>query len=377
LIPFATLGREHAEAASELREAFDRVLRSSAFVLGAEVSRFEEAWACKCGVSECVGVSSGTAALEITMRAAGIGRGDEVIVPAHTYVATALAVIRAGAVPVLCDVEDGTGLMDVDAATAAVGPRTAAILVVHLYGQLCDMPAFERLAARHGLALLEDAAQAHGAGGYGRRAGAFGRAAGFSFYPSKNLGALGDAGAICTDDAELARNARRIRNLGQERKGDHLVPGVNERLDGLQAAFLNVKLSGLDAANAARRRHALTYRGALEGRVRLLEERPETPCVFHLFPVRVPERHTVAATLRAAGVETGVHYSPPLHRQPALRGLTVESGELPNAEAWAREELSLPMSPRLRRAEIEVAARECAAAVEIAALERKLELEPV
>jgi dTDP-4-amino-4,6-dideoxygalactose transaminase len=155
------------------------------------------------------------------------------------------------------------------------------------------------------------------------------------------------------------------------------VPGVNERLDGLQAAFLNVKLSGLDAANAARRRHALTYRGALEGRVRLLEERPETPCVFHLFPVRVPERHTVAATLRAAGVETGVHYSPPLHRQPALRGLTVESGELPNAEAWAREELSLPMSPRLRRAEIEVAARECAAAVEIAALERKLELEPV
>lgn len=375
-IPFATLGREHAELACELREAFERVLRSSAFVLGEEVSRFEQAWARACGVSECVGVSSGTAALEIAMRAAGIGRGDEVIIPAHTYVATALAVIRAGAVPVLCDVEDGTGLMDVDAAAAAVGQRTAGILVVHLYGQLCDMPAFERLAASHGLALLEDAAQAHGATGYGRRAGGFGLAAGFSFYPSKNLGALGDAGAICTNNADVAMNARRIRNLGQERKGDHLVPGGNERLDGLQAAFLNVKLSGLDAANAARQRHALTYRAVLDGRVRLLEQRAERSCVFHLFPVRVRDRDAVARAMRAAGVASGVHYSRPVHHQPALRGLTVASGELTHAEAWAREELSLPMSPGLRRAEIEAAARECASAVETVALERRLELEP-
>ena len=296
-IAFATLEREHAELAHELHDAFDRVLRRSGFILGEEVGRFEEAWAQTCGVSECVGVGSGTAALAIALQAAGIRRGDEVIVPAHTYIASALGVLHAGAVPVLCDVEDGTGLLDVDAAAAAIGPRTAAILVVHLHGQLCDMPSFERLAARHGLALLEDAAQAHGAEGYGRRAGAFGMAAAFSFYPSKNLGALGDAGAICTDDTDLAMSARCIRNLGQQRKGEHVVPGVNERLDGLQAAFLNVKLKGLDAANAARRRHAMTYRTVLQGRVGLLEERPATPCVYHLFPVRVPERDAVATSM--------------------------------------------------------------------------------
>jgi dTDP-3-amino-3,4,6-trideoxy-alpha-D-glucose transaminase len=375
-VSFGTLEREHAALAQELHDAFDRVLRRSGFILGEEVSRFEHAWARTCGVSECVGVGSGTAALAIALRAAGIHRGEEVIVPAHTYIASALAVLHAGAVPVLCDVEDGTGLLDPNAAAAAIGPRTAAILVVHLHGQLCDMPSFERLAARHGLALLEDAAQAHGAEGYGRRAGAFGLAAGFSFYPSKNLGALGDAGAICTSDAELASRARQIRNLGQRRKGEHLLPGVNERLDGLQAAFLNVKLPTLDAANAARRRHAQTYRRLLEGRVRLLDERPATPCVYHLFPVRVSEREAVAARMRAAGVASGVHYSPAVHRQPALDGLTVEAGDLTNAEAWAREELSLPMSPHLRRAEVEVAARECAAAVEVMSLERKLELEP-
>jgi dTDP-4-amino-4,6-dideoxygalactose transaminase len=327
-------------------------------------------------VSECVGVGSGTAALAIALRAAGIGRGDEVIVPAHTYIASALAILHAGAIPVLCDVEDGTGHLDPGAAAAAVGPRTAAILVVHLYGQLCAMPAFERLAATHGLALIEDAAQAHGASGYCRRAGAFGLAAGFSFYPSKNLGALGDAGAICTDDPGLARRARRIRNLGQRRKGEHLVPGVNERLDGLQAAFLSVKLRLLESANAARRRHARAYRTALEGKVALLEERPATPCVYHLFPVRVPERDAVAAHMHASGVATGVHYPVPLHRQPALRGLTVDGGDLDNATAWAREELSLPMSPQLKCAEVEAAAQACAAAAEVVSLERKLELEP-
>jgi dTDP-3-amino-3,4,6-trideoxy-alpha-D-glucose transaminase len=375
-VPFATLDREHAELASELHEAFDRVLHRSGFVLGEEVDRFERAWAHSCGVSECVGVGSGTAALAIALQAAGIARGDEVIVPAHTYIASALALLHAGAIPVLCDVEDGTGLLDPDAAAAAVGPRTAAILVVHLYGQLCAMPAFERLAERHGLALIEDAAQAHGAEGYGRRAGAFGLAAGFSFYPSKNLGALGDAGAICTDDPELARRARQIRNLGQRRKGEHLVPGVNERLDGLQAAFLNVKLRLLDSANAARRRHARAYRRALEGCVALLEERPATPCVYHLFPVRVPERDAVAAYMRDSGIATGVHYPVPLQRQPALRGLTVDCGDLDTATAWAREELSLPMSPQLRCAEVEAAAHACAAAVTVTSLERKLELEP-
>jgi dTDP-3-amino-3,4,6-trideoxy-alpha-D-glucose transaminase len=375
-VPFATLDREHAELAHDLHEAFDRVLHRSGFVLGAEVERFERAWAAACGVSECVGVGSGTAALAIALQAAGIGRGDEVIVPAHTYIASALAVLHAGAIPVLCDVEEGTGHLDADVAGAAVGPRTAAILPVHLYGQLCDMPALGRLAKRHGLALVEDAAQAHGAEGYGRRAGSFGLAAGFSFYPSKNLGALGDAGAICTDDPDLAQRARRIRNLGQRRKGEHLVPGVNERLDGLQAAFLSVKLRLLEGANAARRRHARTYRTALDGHVTLLEERPATPCVYHLFPVRVAERDAVAAYLRDSRVATGLHYPLPLHRQPALRGRTVAEGDLEHATAWAREELSLPISPQLRCAEVEAAADACAAAVEVVSLERKLALEP-
>ena len=363
-VPFATLDREHAEVADELLEAFERVVRRSSFILGDEVERFEETWAAACSTTDCVGVASGTAALSISLRAAGIGAGDEVIVPAHTYIASALAVLHAGAVPVLCDVEDATGLLDVDAAAAAIGPRTAALLTVHLYGQLCDMPAFQRLAARHGLALFEDAAQAHGAVCDGRRAGSFGRAGAFSFYPSKNLGALGDGGAICTNDAEVAARARRIRDLGQQRKGDHVVLGFNERLDGMQAAFLTVKVRGLEAANAMRRRHAATYRAVLEGRVRLLEERPSTPCVYHLFPARVPERAAVAARLRAAGVATGVHYPLPLHEQPALRGHTRVSGDLRRATTWTREELSLPMSPGLTPAEVEYAARACAAAAD-------------
>jgi dTDP-3-amino-3,4,6-trideoxy-alpha-D-glucose transaminase len=358
---FAALAREHAEMADELRAAFDRVVNASAFILGEEVERFEAAWASACGTAHCVGTASGTSALTLLLRAAGIGRGDEVIVPAHTFIATALAVIHAGAVPVLCDVEPSTGLMDVIAAEAAVGPDTAAIMPVHLYGQLCDMGALNALADRHGLALIEDAAQAHGATFGGRPAGGFGAGAAFSFYPSKNLGALGDAGAICTDDADLAESARRLRNLGQLRKGEHLALGVNERLDGLQAALLQVKLGRLEAANGRRREHAARYREALGGCVELLEERPATPCVYHLFPVRVPRRDVVADRLRRSGIQVGVHYSPALHHQPALRDMAVPGGDLAVAEAWAAQELSLPMAPDLRPAEIERVAAVCAA----------------
>src|SRR4051812_3031105 len=273
-VPFVALGREHAVIADELRSAFDRVVGASAFILGEEVERFEEAWASTCGTAHCVGMASGTAALTVLLRAAGIGRGDEVIVPAHTFIATVLAVIHAGAAPVLCDVERATGLIDADAAAAAVGPRTAAIVPVHLYGQLCDMRALTTLATRHGLALAEDAAQAHGAAFEGSPAGGFGAGAAYSFYPSKNLGALGDGGAICTNDGELAEGARRLRNLGQKTKGEHVAVGVNERLDGLQAAFLRVKLRRLRAANDKRRAHAARYRDALGGHVELLAERP-------------------------------------------------------------------------------------------------------
>jgi dTDP-3-amino-3,4,6-trideoxy-alpha-D-glucose transaminase len=372
-VPFAALDREHAELADELLAAFERVVSRSSFVLGEEVERFETAWAAACGTTECVGAASGTAALTLLLRAAGIGRGDEVIVPAHTYIATALAVVHAGAIPVLCDVEEGTGLMDADSAAAVIGPRTAAILPVHLYGQHCDMPAIVRLAERHSLALFEDAAQAHGAKHDGRPAGGFGTGAAFSFYPSKNLGALGDGGAICTNDSVVAERARRLRNLGQRAKGEHVVAGANERLDGLQAAFLNAKLGRLDACNAARRRHAELYRGLLEGRVRLLEERAASPCVYHLFPVRLAERDAVAARMRAQGVDTGVHYPLPLHRQPALRGAVVARDDLSRAEAWAREELSLPMSPMLRQDEIVRAVQTFAWAVTTAGRDGEVE----
>jgi dTDP-3-amino-3,4,6-trideoxy-alpha-D-glucose transaminase len=362
-VPFAALDREHAELADQLRAAFERVVSRSSFVLGEEVERFETAWAAACGTTECVGAASGTAALTLLLRAAGIGRGDEVIVPAHTYIATALAVVHAGAIPVLCDVEEGTGLLDADSAAAVIGPRTAAILPVHLYGQHCDMPAIVRLAERHSLALFEDAAQAHGAKHDGRPAGGLGTGAAFSFYPSKNLGALGDGGAICTNDTVVAERARRLRNLGQRAKGEHIVAGANERLDGLQAAFLNAKLGRLDACNAARRRHAALYRRLLDGGVRLLEERAVSPCVYHLFPVRLAERDAVAARMQAQGVDTGLHYPLPLHRQPALRGAVVAREDLSRAEAWAREELSLPMSPMLRQDEIVRAAQTFAWAV--------------
>lgn len=362
-VPFVALDREHDAIAAQLRSAFDRVVRRSAFILGDEVSRFEAAWAETCATAHCVGVASGTAALTLLLRAAGIGRGDEVIVPAHTYIASALGVIHAGALPVLCDVEDGTGLLDPAAAATAVTSRTAAVLAVHLYGQVCDMPTLGRLASRHGLMLLEDAAQAHGATWEGRPAGSLGDGAAFSFYPSKNLGALGDGGAICTDDAGLAERARRLRDLGQRRKGEHVELGVNERLDGVQAALLSVKLDHLHEGNRARRRRAATYRERLAGHVGLLDERASSPCVYHLFPVRVPSREAVAEQLRSAGIGTGVHYSPALHWQPVLQGHIRAPYSLPRAEAWAAQELSLPMSPALRDTEIERAAQACLAAV--------------
>jgi dTDP-3-amino-3,4,6-trideoxy-alpha-D-glucose transaminase len=363
-VPFVSLERDHAAIAAGLHAAFDRVVRTSAFILGEEVERFEREWAAACRTRHCVGVASGTAALTLMLQAAGVRPGDEVIVPGHTYIASALGVLHAGGVPVLCDVDAGTGLLDPEAVEDAIGPRTTAILAVHLYGQICDMGALGRVARRYGLALFEDAAQAHGARWRRRRAGGLGDGAAFSFYPSKNLGALGDGGAICTNDAGLAERVRHLRNLGQRRKGEHVVVGVNERLDGLQAALLGEKLPGLDAANRARRRHAAAYGLRLEGRVRLLAQRSETPCVYHLYPIRVAHRDAVAERLWAAGVETGVHYWPALHEQPALQGRVVVAHPLVRAHAWAAEELSLPMSPTLQNDEVHRAADACIAAVD-------------
>jgi dTDP-4-amino-4,6-dideoxygalactose transaminase len=364
-VPFVDLRRHHAAIAGELRSAFERVLGSSAFVLGEEVAAFEDEFAAYCGTRHCVGVASGTAALTLALMAAGIGHGDEVIVPGHTFIASALAIAHAGAEPVFCDVDEGTGLLDAASAAGAVSARTAAIVAVHLYGQVCDLDAIGEVARRHGLFVLEDAAQAHGATHRGQRAGSLGAAAAFSFYPSKNLGALGDGGAICTDDPELARRARRLGNLGQRSKGEHVELGFNERLDGLQAALLRVKLRYLDAGNAARRRHAAAYADALDGHLRILEERAETPCNYHLFPVRLPERDGAAAFLAGAGVGTAVHYTPAAFEHPAWAGrLAPQRVALDESRAWARDELSLPMFPELKRAEVDRVVSACEAWLE-------------
>jgi dTDP-3-amino-3,4,6-trideoxy-alpha-D-glucose transaminase len=353
-VRFIDLAREHEPFADELRAAFDRVLGASAFILGDEVAAFEADFAAYCGVEHCVGVGSGTAALSLALTAAGIGRGDEVIVPAHTFVASALGVIHAGATPVFCDVDEGTGLLDVDSAAALITSRTVALLPVHLYGQACEMDRINALAARHGLLVLEDAAQAHGATYRMARAGSLGNAAAFSFYPSKNLGALGDGGAICTDDGVIAERARRLRHLGQRRKGEHVDIGYNERLDGLQAALLRVKLRRLDDANAARRAHADAFGAGLLSPLRGLVERPDTPCIFHLFPIRTPYRDEAIRFFAERGIDTGTHYTPAAHEHPFWRDVIEPPRiELSAAEAWAREELSLPMFPTLEPDEVQ------------------------
>jgi dTDP-3-amino-3,4,6-trideoxy-alpha-D-glucose transaminase len=364
-VPFVDLGRQHQPIARELRAAFERVLGASSYILGEEVAGFEAEFAAYCGTRHCVGVASGTAALTIAALASGIRPGDEVIVPAHTFIASALGLAHAGAVPVFCDVHPRTGLIDPAAAESAIGGRTAAILAVHLYGQMCDMDALADLARRHSLLLLEDAAQAHGARYRDGRAGSFGAAAAFSFYPSKNLGALGDGGAVCTDDDRVAEQARRFRHLGQLAKGDHDVLGFNERLDGLQAAFLRAKLPHLDGWNATRRARAAQYREALGARLRLVEERDESPSVFHLFPIRADDRDGLAERLWARGIATGVHYAPEVPAQPPFAA-GFRPGEYPEAAAWAREELSLPMFESLSAAEV---ARVCAVTSEIVASE--------
>ena len=244
-----------------------------------------------------------------------------------------------------------------------MGPRTAAVLAVHLYGQACDMAAIEAFAKPRGLLVFEDAAQAHGARYRGQRVGSLGTASAFSFYPTKNLGALGDGGAVCTQDDVIAARIRRLRNLGQRAKGEHVELGYNERLDGLQAALLRVKLQHLDEWNQARRAHAARYRELLPSDAQLLREREDSPCIFHLFPARFDDREAVATTLRAHRIESAVHYAPAVHAHKAWTGSRLRHGDLPNSDAWAAEELSLPMHPDLRPEEIERVAEAVHAAI--------------
>jgi dTDP-4-amino-4,6-dideoxygalactose transaminase len=352
-IPFLDLDRLHADLREPLDLAWKTVLGHGRFVNGPEVAAFEAAYARYCDARGCVGVGNGTDALELILAGLGIGPGDEVIVPTNTFVATAEAVVTAGARPRFVDVLPDTLLIDPDAVEAALGPRTAAVMVVHLFGQMADMQALSALADRHGIALIEDAAQAHGARFAGRRAGSWGVAGAFSFYPGKNLGALGDGGAVVSDDPALVDRIRRLADHGRSDTDRyvHELAGRNSRLDTLQAAVLHVKLGALDATNRARAATVARYREALPPWCTLLAVHPDAEPVFHHAVVQVPDRAAAGRALDAAGIGWGVHYPVPCHRQPPYAAFAGDP--LPVAEAAAERILSLPVSPTMTAEQVD------------------------
>jgi dTDP-3-amino-3,4,6-trideoxy-alpha-D-glucose transaminase len=353
-IPFVDLVPAQAEVAGELETALSRTLASGRYLLGPELERFEAEFADYCEARHCVGVGSGLSAIELALRAAGVGPGDEVVVPAYTFVATWLAVSRAGAEPVPVDVEEATYNLDPEQVRAALTDRTAAIVPVHLRGEPADMDAVTAIARANGLLVVEDAAQAHGARYRERRVGGIGDAGAFSFYPSKNLGALGDGGAIVTDDDELAAKARMLRNYGMKTKYEIEMAGVNSRLAEIQAAALSVKLRHLDRWNAERAELAKAYRSHLGASPELTLPEPsaESEPVWHLFAVGLDEREARARELASRGVETLVHYPLLPHESPPYRDLGW-IGRLPVAERLASRELSLPLYPGLGAAAVE------------------------
>lgn len=351
MLPFNTLKPLYDALADEINAAAARALASGWYILGPEVEAFEAEFAAWNGVDYAVGVANGTDAIELALRAAGVGAGDEVITVAHTAVATICAIERAGARPVMVDIDPQTYTLDPAAAAAAITPRTRAIIPVHLYGHTADLDALGDLCQRHGLLLIEDCAQAHGALWRGRKAGTVGHLGTFSFYPTKNLGALGDGGAVITRDAALADRLRRLRNYGQTQRYHHDERGVNSRLDELQAAILRVKLAHLDAHNAERRRLAAVYSAALTG-VTLPIERPEAQHVYHLYVVRHPQRDALMAHLKARDIGTLIHYPIPNHLQAGYRDLGYAVGSLPHTERAAAEIVSLPLYIGLTDADV-------------------------
>ena len=354
-VAFLDIEAAYRELAAELDDAGRRVMASGWYILGKEVSAFEEEFAAYCGVRHCIGVGNGLDALHLILRALGIGPGDEVIVPSNTYIATWLAVSYAGATPVPVEPDMATFNLDPKLLEAAITPKTRAILPVHLYGQPADMDAINGIARRHGLKVIEDAAQAHGARYRGVRVGNLGDAAGFSFYPGKNLGALGDGGAITTNDDDLAERVRMLRNYGSKVKYRNELAGFNSRLDEIQAALLRVKLARLDEWNDRRRMVAATYHESLAGTGLVLPFVPEwAEPVWHLFVVRCPDRDAVTARLDQYGIGWLVHYPIPPHLQGAYRDLDYGEGLFPVAERMAREVLSLPIGPHLAPEQLEL-----------------------
>jgi dTDP-4-amino-4,6-dideoxygalactose transaminase len=354
-VPFLDISGGNAEVADEVRAGWEVLLGNGQFVGGEAVTRFESEWAAYCGTDYAVGVANGTDALHLVLRGLGIGPGDEVIVPANTFVATAEAIVLAGARPRFADVDDGTLLLTAETLKAAATPATKAVIPVHLYGQLPDMTEIASIAESLGLILIEDAAQAQGATWAGQRAGSFGVAGCFSFYPGKNLGAFGDAGAIVTSDAGLTDRLRSIRDHGRM-QGDHGhyshgVIGMNSRLDGVQAVVLSAKLRRLDGWNAKRRELMAEYRRWIDpGVARLVAELPDGAGVHHLAVVQVNDRDRVRKELAGQGIGTGIHYPVPCHLMDPYKEFA--DGSLPVAEAAANRQLSLPMFPHLTEADV-------------------------
>ena len=352
-VPFVDLKVQYQVLKSEMDEAIRRVFEKSQFILGEEVRLFEEEFAKWVGSSYAIGVASGTDALTLSLRACGIGPGDEVITPTNTYIATVMAISQVGATPILVDIEPESFHLDVAKVSEKISPRTKAILPVHLYGRAVEMSAVLDLAKQHRLHVIEDSCQAHGTLVDGaRRAGSLGDLGCFSFYPSKNLGAYGDGGMVVTHDPSLAHTLRLLRDYGQEKKNNHLIPGFNSRLDTLQAAILRIKLRHLEEWNQKRKAHAALYNRLLEGTDLVLPSGEGADHIFHLYVVRTQERDRMREALTERGIETGIHYPIPIHLQLAYRDLGYRQGDFPVAEKLSGEILSFPMFPELTEEQI-------------------------
>jgi dTDP-4-amino-4,6-dideoxygalactose transaminase len=352
-VPFVDLGAQHAPLNGAIEKAFKDLITRGDFIMGAAVERFETDYASYIGVKHAIGVGTGLAAIELALRAFDVGPGDEVITPANTFIATVLAIVAVGATPVFVDMEAATYGIDASAINAAVTSRTRAIVPVHLYGQPVDIDAVLAIARRHHLVVIEDAAQAHGARYKGRRAGSFGDAAAFSFYPSKNLGGLGDGGMITTSDDRAAERLRLLRNYGQRVKYYHSIPGTNSRLDTLQAAVLGIKLPHLDGWNAARRRHADAYASRLGAHVNTPVAAADVEHIYHLYVIQTADRAGLEQRLKAKQIHTGIHYPVPAHLQEACTSLGYKAGQFPVTEAAAPRILSLPMFAELTDEQID------------------------
>ncbi len=348
MIPWVNLARQQERLAGELNAAAAAVIGEADFILGKRVAALESRFAAYCGVSQGVGVNSGTSALHLALLAAGVGPGDEVITTAFTFMATLAAIGYTGARPVLVDIAPETFTLEVAALEGAITERTRAIVPVHLYGHPADMDAVMAVARRHGLAVIEDAAQAHGAEYKGRKAGSLGDAGCFSFYPSKNLGACGEGGMVVTGSEEFAERVRGLRNWGLRGGAGPLEKGYNYRMEGMQGALLGVKLPYLEGWNEARRRHAALYDSMLAGSpLHAAKVRAWARHVYHIYVIRVPERERVQARLAAEGIETRVHYDCPMHLLAPWGELGYRKGDFPEAERAANEVLSIPVSPEL------------------------------